>query len=96
MAQKETFLMKNKKIFIPLIAVVVLGILLAVVLMTGDKPKDESVISDASPVTEYEKNYLFDFSYDTISYIKVHNENETFAFVNEENTWVWRILPKYH
>lgn len=86
--------MKNKKILIPLIAVVVLGILLAVVVLTVDKPKEDTVGSDASYAYEYEKNYLFDFSYDTISYIKVNNETETFAFVNEEQNWILENSPE--
>ncbi|MBR3933188.1 MAG: DUF4340 domain-containing protein [Clostridia bacterium] len=79
--------MKNKKIIIPLAMVLVLGILLAVVLLTGDKKQVETVQSDSAPVTEFESTYLFDFGSDTISYIRVNTGDETYAFSKRDDIW---------
>ena len=48
--------MLNKKIFIPLIIVVVLGVLLIVVVLTDNKLQTNTVNSDSAYVEQYQKN----------------------------------------
>ena len=70
LAQKEIFLMFNKKILIPLLIVVVLlGILLAVTMLGGEEQKGNDISSDSSD--NYDVNYIFDVDSDSIDLISV-------------------------
>ena len=69
--------MKNKKIIVPLVFVVLLAVLLVVVLNTGKKT-EETVNSDASPTVEYNLERIFDFGTESLSYIGVNPGDGTF------------------
>ncbi len=86
MAQKETFLMFNKKIIIPLLIVIALLLVLLAVSMTGTNNTDELVPS-SSEYEDYTVNYILDFDTESVSQISVSIPEEDFSFKKNEDRW---------
>lgn len=84
--------MFNKKILIPLIAVVaLLGVLLVVTMIGGDNLNDDIRASDGGE--DYSVNYVFDVDYETINSIRVKLSNEEFTFVKNIDAWELKNSP---
>ncbi len=84
--------MFNKKILIPLIAVVaLLGVLLVVTMIGGDNSGDDIISSDSGE--DYSINYVFDVDSETINSIRVKLSNEEFTFVKNIDAWELKNSP---
>ncbi len=78
--------MFNKKILVPLLAVVVLlGVLLAVTMLGGNNENSGDISSDAHD--NYTINYIFDVDSETINLITVRLSNEKFTLVKKDGSW---------
>ena len=84
--------MFNKKILVPLIAVVVLlGVLLAVTMLGGNNENSGDISSDADD--NYTTNYIFDVDSETINLITVRLSNENFTLVKKDGSWLLEGSP---
>lgn len=84
--------MFNKKILIPLIAVVVLlAVLLVVTMIGGDNSGDDIISSDSGE--DYSVNYVFDVASETINLISVKLSEEEFTFVKNTDAWELKNSP---
>ncbi|MBO5743871.1 MAG: DUF4340 domain-containing protein [Clostridia bacterium] len=78
--------MFNKKILVPLIAVIVLlGVLLAVTMLGGNNENNGDISSDIND--DYTTNYIFDIDSETINLITVKLSDEKFTLVKEDGSW---------
>ena len=84
--------MFNKKILIPLIAVVaLLGVLLLVTMLGGDNSNDDVISSDSGE--DYSVNYVFDVASETINLISVKLSEEEFTLVKNTDAWELKDSP---
>ena len=84
--------MFNKKILIPLIAVVVLlAVLLVVTMIGGENSGDDIISSDSGE--DYSINYVFDVDSETINSISVKLSEESFTFVKNQDMWELKNSP---
>lgn len=84
--------MFNKKILVPLLAVVVLlGVLLAVTLIGNNNQNNGDISTNTED--DYTENYVFDVDSDTINLITVKLPDEKFTLVKNDDVWALQGSP---
>lgn len=80
--------MFNKKIIVPLIAVVVLLLALLAVTMIDDKPDDTNIVSSAETDENEVQGKVLDFDTSTVSRIYVKTSDESFGLIKNDDKWI--------